>query len=391
MGEISHDWIPDSDPAALIPRSASTSISQADPMGAIAARLGRGPFAALTLFVSINADLPAILSRARQLFPSCQVTGCTTGGEISAAGYDDDQIVAIAYPVSGFAAETVVIDPVDAIDSRVVIGQLQRARLSLQQRAGGFPHELGILLIDGLSGREEHVVASLAGGLGPVPTVGGSAGDGRRFENTLVFADGRIHQRTAILTLLRARAGFRTFSYDSTRPSQTRMVVTHADPAERAILRINDEPAAGEYARLLGRPTDSLGPHVFAVHPVLVRAGGRYHVRSIKAVRDDGALIFFGAVAEGMVLTLSDESDLTGHLREVMADLGRDERPGMILGFDCIFRRIDAEARQKTGEMSQILRDNHVAGFSTFGEQFGAMHVNQTFTGVAFYGADGAP
>lgn len=373
----------------LTPRSASAPISGTDPVAMLARQLGYGPYAALTLFVAIDADLPAILSRADALFPDCQITGCTTAGEITEAGYDDDHIVAIAYPAAGFAAQTVVIDPVDAIDSRVVIGQLQRARESLQRRAGEFAHELGILLIDGLSGREEHVVASLAGGLGPVPTIGGSAGDGRRFQKTLVFANGRIHQRTAVLMLLRAHSPFRTFSFDSTRPSPTRMVVTHADPANRAILRINDEPAATEYARLLGRPVESLGPDVFAVHPVLVRAGGRHHVRSIKATRADEALVFFGAVAEGMVLTLAEESDITGHLREVMADLGREAAPGMILGFDCIFRRLDAEARQKTAEMSQILRDNRVAGFSTFGEQFGAMHVNQTFTGVAFYGNGG--
>ena len=374
----------------LTPRSASVSMSAPDPMATLSRHLGPGPFAALTLFTAIDADLPAVLQRARQLFPGCAINGCTTAGEITEAGYDNDQIVAIAYPSAGFAAETVVIDPVDTIDTRSVIAQLQRARLSLQRRAEAFPHELGILLIDGLSGREEHVVASLAGGLGPVPTIGGSAGDGRRFQGTLVFADGVIHRRSAILTLLRARAPFRTFSFDSTRPSRTKMVVTQADPARRAILRINDEPAAGEYARLLGRPVESLGPQIFALHPVLVRAGSRHHVRSIQSVGDDGALVFFGAVADGMVLTLADDSDISAHLRGVMADLNRDGAPGLILGFDCIFRRIDAEARQKTQEVSQILRENRVAGFSTFGEQFGAMHVNQTFTGVAFYG-DAAP
>ena len=33
-----------------------------------------------------------------------------------------------------------------------------------------------------------------------------------------------------------------------------------------------------------------------------------------------------------------------------------------------------------------------MVGFSTYGEQFGAMHVNQTFTGIAIgRGPDGSP
>ena len=33
--------------------------------------------------------------------------------------------------------------------------------------------------------------------------------------------------------------------------------------------------------------------------------------------------------------------------------------------------------------VSQLMVDNNVVGFATYGEQFNGMHVNQTFTGVA--------
>lgn len=92
-----------------------------------------------------------------------------------------------------------------------------------------------------------------------------------------------------------------------------------------------------------------------------------------------------------MVLTLSAESDLAAHLGGVMRDLRRDRTPRMVLGFDCIFRRIAAESMQQTTEVSHILAENRVTGFSTYGEQIGTMHVNQTLTGIAFYGPDGTP
>ncbi|MBU3030386.1 FIST N-terminal domain-containing protein [Paracoccus marinaquae] len=367
------------------PVRASVFADDPDPAFALSGILGAGPFALVLLFTAASTDLPALLRRARELLPATEIAGCSTGGELCEEGYADGRIVAIGFPAASFAAETILIDPVDTVDSRVVVAQLQRARQSLHRRAGDFAHELGILMVDGLSGREEHLIASLAGGLGPVPVVGGSAGDGRTYRRTQVFVAGAIHDRAAVLCLLRVGTPLKTFSFDCTRPSRTQMVVTSADPQSRAVLRINDEPAAPEYARLAGVPLESLGPEVFATRPVLVRAGGRHHVRSIQHVGADGALVFFGAIAEGMVLTLSEQSDIAAHLDEALKGLKQEGDPSLVLAFDCLFRRIDAESRQKSREVSQILRENKVAGFSTYGEQFGAMHVNQTFTGVAFY------
>ena len=41
-----------------------------------------------------------------------------------------------------------------------------------------------------------------------------------------------------------------------------------------------------------------------------------------------------------------------------------------------------------THALSTIMAANRVTGFSTYGEQIGPLHVNQTLTGVAFYHAD---
>ena len=44
------------------------------------------------------------------------------------------------------------------------------------------------------------------------------------------------------------------------------------------------------------------------------------------------------------------------------------------------------ENRQMKRELSDVYRDYGVVGFNTFGEQYGAMHLNQTFTGLAIGG-----
>ena len=217
----------------LAPCRASVPMDDPDPVARLAAALGPGPFALIILFAARAADMDAILARATETFPRSEIAGCTTAGEICETGYADGHLVAVGFPAAGFAAETVLIDPVDAVDSRDVIARLRRARQALHRRRGDFAHELAILMVDGLSGHEEQLIAALAGGLGPMPTVGGSAGDDRQLVRTHVFADGKIRTRAAVLCLLRARAPFRVFSFDATCPSRTQMVVTSADPVNR--------------------------------------------------------------------------------------------------------------------------------------------------------------
>lgn len=376
--------------AACCPLSAWAPADAPDPLGRIAASLGPGPFAQLFLFASPTADLGALCARAGSLFGAARISGCTTAGEITGAGYAEGQIVAFALPAAGFDVEQIVIEALDQLDTRALIASLLRARQSLARRAPERRSECAILLVDGLSGQEDALVAALSGGLGPVPIVGGSAGDGAAFVRTQLHAQGRVMDNAAVLTLIRSDCTIRPFSLAHLDPSPARMVVTRADPARRLVERINDEPAAQEYARLLGLSPEALSPAVFAAHPVLVRAGGRHHARAIKGVAPGGALGFFAAIAEGLVLTLAEPQDIAAHLETELGALAQSGAPSAILGFDCVFRRIEAEARQRGRAISDTLARHRVTGFSTYGEQMGAMHVNQTMTGIAFYPPRGA-
>ena len=107
----------------------------------------------------------------------------------------------------------------------------------------------------------------------------------------------------AVITLVRTACDVRVFSLDHLSPTETRMVVTAADPETRTVFEINAEPAAREYARILGKDPMQLTPLTFASHPVLVRLGGQYHVRSIQLMDERGNLVFFSAIDEGLVLT----------------------------------------------------------------------------------------
>ena len=371
-------------PLDLMPR-ASVAARAPDAVAALAAALGPGPFACVFLFVSPEADLPGLAAALPGAFGGAPVVGCTTAGEITAAGYAEGEIVAVGLPQAQFIATPMLIEDLGAIDPQALIGQLIRDRQAMARARPGWEGEFAFLVVDGLSVREDELASHLARGLGPVPLFGGSAGDGTRFGATFVLHGGETRQNAAVVTLVRTAARVKVFSLDHLRPTAARMVVTEADPARRVVRGINAEPAAREYARILGKDPGQLTPFTFAAHPVVVRIGGAHHVRAIQQVDGNGDLVFFSAIDEGVVLTLAEPQDMAAHLSGAMEGLRGQGPAPAILACDCILRRLEALEKQKTGELSAILRAHGVVGFSTYGEQVNSMHVNQTMTGVALY------
>lgn len=337
------------------------------------------------LFVSPTADIQKVASEARTAFAPARVIGSTTAGELSSKGYSQDEIVAIGLPHEHFCAKTLLIPNLNDYDPQDLVGELIRGRHDISRQEPDWPSEFAMLLVDGLTMHEDELTSHLSLAVGPVPLFGGSAGDGDRFEQTFVVHDGHAYRNAAIVVQIRTQCQIEVFNSDHLRPTDDRMVVTGADPARRIVHEINAEPAAKEYARLLGKDPDQLSAFTFAAHPVVVRIGGQHHVRSIQRVEDNGDLVFFSAIDEGVVLTLAESTDMVSHLEDQLAKLTERGKPDTIIAFDCIFRRMEATQLQLEGKLSNILARYNVVGLSTYGEQINARHVNQTLTGVAIY------
>lgn len=399
---------------AALPRPAaefgSRSVTRAqirhdapDAMARLRAALGPAPLDLALLFATPRTPARALAEAAARAFGETTVMGCTTAGEIGAGGYAEGEIVAMGFPRARFRSVVVPIEGLSRLDARATAMAVAAARARLGAAAPDLPEAFAFLLVDGLSTAEDALAAAIATGLAgglsgglagslsggpPLPLVGGSAGDGGRYESTFVIEGGRAMSDAAALAILRTDCRTRVFHTDHLVPTETRMVVTGADPGRRVVTEINAEPAASEYARLLGRTRADLTAYTFAAHPLVVRAGGRHHVRAIQRIEGDD-LVFFSAIDEGLVLTLAETVDMAGHLAGEMAALSRGGAPDAILACDCLLRRVEAEQRQLGATMSAILVRHRVLGFSTYGEQRGGMHVNQTLTGVAIYPPEG--
>lgn len=382
---------PASSPRHPLVRSATVDAGRPDAVEALAQALGQGPFALVILFISPRADMAQLSARLGGVFADTPVMGCTTAGEIGSSGYTEGQIVAVALPSAHFAAEALLVPDLDDLNPQALISQLIRVRQGLIRARPDWQHEFAFLLVDGLSIREDELTGALASGLGPVPLFGGSAGDGTRFKETFVLYRGRALRNAAVLAMLRSDCRVKVFSLDHLVPTDRRMVVTEADPRSRTVRRINAEPAAREYARLLGKDPAQLTTFTFAAHPVVVRIGGKHHVRAIQQVAENGDLVFFSAIDEGLVLTLAEPRDMVAHLEGELGVLAKGGAPDAIIACDCILRRMEAMEKQRTGAVSALLQQHRVLGFSTYGEQLNSMHVNQTMTGVAIYPPEPVP
>ncbi len=190
---------------------------------------------------------------------------------------------------------------------------------------------------------------------------------------------------TAIVIFVNSQVSFRVFKTDNFIPTSQKLVVTASDPDTRTVLELNAEPAAKAYAEAIGIDPGSLGPMSFASHPVVVRIGGDFYCRSIQKLNPDGSLSFFCAIDNGIVLTIAQPKGMvestSEKLRQVDEELGGID---VLLGFDCVLRKLDAQNRQSFAALSALYKEHSVSGFCTYGEQFRSMHLNQTLTGIAF-------
>ncbi len=375
----------------------TTGVSQAsDP--AVAARelreaIWQPDLGTVIFFCSSQYDLDRLAQELNRQFGDIHLVGCTTAGEITPMGYIDGSITGIGFADPDFVTVSAILPVLDEF-SIAASNQLVEKLLSDLDRAA--PHRtrestFAFMMIDGMSRQEERVVSSLFNALGQIPLLGGSAGDDLAFDTTYVFAEGRFHNLSTVLLVFHSDHPFKLFKTEHFRSISERMVVTEADGDRRIVQELNAEPAALEYARVIGLPTEDLNPLVFATHPLVVRVGGEYHVRSVQSVNDDDSLNFFCAIEKGIILTAAESEDIVEDLESFFADLrGELGELQVVIGCDCMLRRLEMERKQVKQTISEILLANRVVGFSTYGEQYNAMHVNQTFTGLAIGGADSA-
>ena len=341
-------------------------------------------------FCSSEYDLEAVATEMNRLFAGVQVVGCTTAGEIGPAGYLQHSLSGASFPANSFAVVSGLLGGLETFEISsghgFVQGLLQRFESKAPQ--AGADNSFALMLIDGLSLREEVVAHALQYALGNIMLFGGSAGDDQKFSKSYVFGKGEFQANSTALVIINTSLPFKIFKTQHFISSVERLVVTEADTARRIVKEINGLPAASEYARLVGVDENELDAMRFAASPVVVLIDGTDYVRSIQKVNPDGGLTFFCAIEEGVVFRVAHGVDLVENLRQTFDNISAQiGTPQLTIGCDCILRGLEATQNGLKGRIGEIFSTNNTIGFNSYGEQYRGVHVNQTLTGIAI-GAD---
>jgi hypothetical protein len=338
---------------------------------------------AVITFVSAKYDLNVLGKELKSRF-SVPVIGCTTAGEITPEGYQEHSIAGVSLSSDRLWVRSYEISPLDNLKTSEIseIGESVRTMINGARENDPESRAFGFVLIDGMSIMEEQVICHLHGALGNIPIIGGSAGDNLAFDKTYIYSSGGYKSNTASFTVFVTSLPFSTFKTQHFIPTDKKIVITEADPSKRVIKEIDGEPAAQRYAAMVGTTVDKLDPTVYSKFPVMLKIGGDYYVRSIQKANEDGSLSFYCAIEEGLVLTMAHGKDLIRNLEETLEnELARIPNPKLVLGCECILRRLEVQDKGLVGDMNRLIKRYGIVGFHSYGEQFNSVHVNQTFTG----------
>ncbi len=337
--------------------------------------------AKLVIYFASSVFAPSHVARLMdEAFPGAETFGCSTAGEIISGRMLTNSIVAMAFNEK--AVKDVKVEVLEDLnsDSHRVFDAFEchfnktMAKMDPKQY-------VGIILIDGLSGKEEQVMDRI-GDFTNVNFIGGSAGDDLKFNKTYVFANGKSYTDAAVLAVLEPGVEFSLIKTQSFAPLPQKLVVTRANEANREIMEFNHKPAAVAYAEALGTSiTDA--PNHFMHNPVGLVYEGEPFVRSPQQIKGD-TMKFYCGVKEGVELNLLESTDILADTKEALA-MARSELGGIsgVINFNCILRTLELRQKGLTNEYGELFSDVPTIGFSTYGEQF-IGHMNQTATMLVF-------
>lgn len=340
----------------------------------------------LIYFASAVFDQEKLSFLMQDAFRSAIVFGCSTAGEITSGKMLKNSVVAMAFNSNIFSdAKVEIIDLTD--ESSGVNAAFDSFENYYNESAFTMDEAtyLGIILIDGISMKEEKVM-DLIGNRTNVYFVGGSAGDDMKFSKTYVYSGGKAFSGSAALVLLKmnAYAEFGIIKTQSFNVLDQVLIANKVNAESREVIEFNHKPAILAYAEAVGASSIEDAPKYFATNPVgLIVSDNEIFVRSPRECTGKN-IKFYCNLLEGMEVRLLESTniieDTKNALQSKTAEFGKIEG---IINFNCIERTIELEANNQLTQYGEIFSEIPTVGFSTYGEEY-IGHINQTATMLVF-------
>jgi hypothetical protein len=339
------------------------------------------------LFGTTQYDLGR-LGRALRSAGHHRVVGAATSRAIGPAGFLKEGVTGFHLPAGRFKVADALIEDVGSFglpDARQVVQTLlRRLHEGTQPRQ---PHLFAMLLVDAEPRCEERLVAALATELGGVPLVGGSAGDvyfnpsGQNTTAARVLHQGRAVRAGAVFCIVASQDPVLALSHHNFVAGRRRLVVTDADPDRRLVHEIDGRSALKVYAAACGLKSVPKDARAFSSYPLMIKAGGQYFARGMQRIYEGGSIEFACAIEPGLVVRVAQPEDMLERLTQTFDGLNEALGvPELVIGFDCAARTAYMERHDLAEAISGVFAKQQVIGFSTLGEQFNTIHVNNSLT-----------
>lgn len=314
---------------------------------------------------------PQCFTQLRQQFPLATLLGCSTAGEISSDGVDDESCVITAVNWSYGVPQTAVTALASMEDSEAA-GQRLAAMLSKQPLSGV------LVLGQGVNINGSALVQGLASGLADgVPIMGGLAGDGTAFGQTTVLSNDGVASNTVVAMAIPVGVQIGHGSFGGWKPFGPARKVTRS--TGNILFELDGAPALEVYKRYLGEYAAQL-PSSGLLFPFEML--GQDHsaiglVRTILGVDEvNGSLILAGDIqTEGYLRLMHASSDALVEGAEAAANAAQamvgQVGEGLGLLVSCVGRklvmggRIDEEIEAVGDVFGQHVT---LAGFYSYGE-----------------------
>jgi hypothetical protein len=312
----------------------------------------------------------AVLEGLSDRYPGMALFGCSTSGEIQEDRVFDSTVVATIVEFHNTRVRIATAAIPSPRDSRAVGIQLGNA-LADEELSHVF------LLSDGLQINGSELVAGVTETLSPsVGVTGGLAGDGDRFETTLVLRDGVAEAGVASALGFYGDSlhiGYGSMGgWDQFGPER---LVTKSEG--NVVYELDGCPALELYKRYLGPHASEL-PASGLLFPLSINRGDGVHVvRTIIGVDEKaGTMTFAGDVPQNSHARLMKanfdrlvEGAAGAALRT--AETARESRPQLALLISCVGRKLVLKQRveEEIESVREILgRQAVLAGFYSYGE-----------------------
>jgi len=327
----------------------------------------------------------------KAMYPNADIVGTSSSGNIQGIEISDAAIIGTAIQFEKARTEISIVDFTSADD--------------VEQQAGAMIDQLPkenlkhvFVLSEGMLINGSDLVRGLNSKAIGFTISGGMAGDGERFETTLIIANEVARKNRAVAIGFYGDVTISTAYHAGWSPFGDDKIVTKS--RKNVLLELNNRPALEIYKEYLGEFAEDL-PYSGMRFPLNIKANEESDpvIRTLLAIdEEENSIIFAGDIPEGYIARLmKPDMDVLIDGSEVFTKDISIPNTNTALGLtvSCVGRRVVMKEliEEELESINEVLGDNvYLSGFYSYGEispfhddqQTCQLH-NQTITLTAVY------